>query len=184
MEFYVTTEYDLQYLSYDLGKSFWNIAVGLAPYDTGNLRRSITLNKNSATWKHIYYNAFNAMYLHYLEMGQGPVKKYKDFIGGNTVGAIIEELIYYIKSGGQITQSSNTPKITLKKTETSAQFYEKAIMRKMKVAGDTITADDRRKMSRIRYGTQSRLQYEREVMRGAMRARVEREYRMSERVFR
>lgn len=183
MNFYVETERVIEGFDYDLGISLWNIAVGLAPYDTGNLARSITLNRNSDTVKSYYYNAFNAMYLHYLEMGQGPVKKYKGFIAQDTVVAFIEELIYWIKTG-DIGTTAIIPRITLRKTKTSAQFYEKAIMRKMKVKGDTITADDRRKMSRIKYGTQKRLEEEKKILKGALRANVRREYQMRESVFR
>lgn len=182
MIFYVETELDIEILSYELGISLWNIAVSIAPYDTGNLRRSITLNRNSDTVKTYYYNAFNAMYLHYLEKGQGPVKKYKGFIENETVAAFIEEIIYYFKTN-EISTTSIIPKIALKKTRTSAQFYEKAIMKKMGVKGDTITADDRRKMSRIRYGTQGRLEKEKKALKGSLRARVEREYRMRDNVF-
>jgi len=74
MDFNIKTDKEINSLDSQLGYWLWNIAVSLAPYDTGNLRRAITMNKNSQTRIRIVYNAFNAIYLHYLEMGDGPVK--------------------------------------------------------------------------------------------------------------
>ena len=177
------TELDINEMNTALGYWLWNMAVIIAPYDTGNLRRAISMRANSTTQKSIIYSYFNALYIKYLEAGQGPVKKYKGFISETTVGAFIQEIMAYFMTGktGKLTSQ---PKINLKKTETSAMFYEKTLMKRLKVSGSMLTADDRRYLSRFRFGTKGRLKDDRLATRGNQRVSIHREYKLNERIFR
>jgi len=150
MDLKITTDLDIDVLSSELGFWLWNIAVSLAPIDTGNLRRAITMNSNTDTRKLFVYNAFNAIYLHYLEEGMGSVKKYKDFIKRDTMQAFIQEVIYYFKTGkaGLIT---GKPVASLNISKNGAMFYEKKIMRALNMNQKQITADDRMMLSQLRY---------------------------------
>lgn len=152
MDLNITTDQEISSLDSQLGFWLWNIAVSLAPYDTGNLRRAITMNKNSQTRIRIVYNAFNAIYLHYLEMGKGPVKKHKGYISELTVPAFIQEIIKYLKTGkASSIISLGKPMATLRESGTGAMFYEKKILKALGQKGTDITADDRRKLSQIRF---------------------------------
>lgn len=150
MDFNIQTNNNITTMSPALGMWLWNIAVSNAPMDTGNLRRAITMNKNSDTKKQYVYNALNAVYLHYLEEGMGPVKKHKGFISNKTVGDFIQELIYYFKTGktGMIT---TPPVATLTISKHGPMFYEKKIANSLGWSDRTLTADDRQKLSQIRY---------------------------------
>jgi hypothetical protein len=129
----------------------WNIAVAVAPYDTGNLRRAITLNNASNDKIKVAYNIYDAVYLHYLEEGMGPVKKHKGFIGDTTVNAFIRELLYYIKTGKQPLITSK-PMTSLRVSEHSPMFYERRILNAIGLKwAKTVTADDRMKLSNLRY---------------------------------
>jgi len=150
VEFYVQTDQDITYLPASLGYWLWNVAVLLAPEDTGNLKRSITMNRNSDKTKLITYNVFNAVYLHYLEEGMGSVKKYKDFIKTQTVGQFIVEIIDYIKTGK--TKGFGTkPLVTLSISSNGAMFYERRMLKQLDGSKKNLTADDRKTLSQLRY---------------------------------
>ena len=53
MDFNVITALNIDGLPLELGFVLWNRAIDCAPYDTGNLRRSILMTKNSSTKKAI-----------------------------------------------------------------------------------------------------------------------------------
>jgi hypothetical protein len=150
MNFNVSTEKDINTLSPQLGMWLWNIAVSNSPIDTGNLRRAITMNTNSLTKKKYVYNAFNAIYLHYLEEGMGPVKKHKGFISEKTVGDFIQELIYYFKTGktGMVT---TPPVATLSMSKNGPMFHERKISKFLDWSSKELSADDRQKLSQLRY---------------------------------
>lgn len=150
MDFVITTDLDIDSMSSELGFWLWHIAIAFAPIDTGNLRRAITMNSNTDTRKLFVYNAFNAIYLHYLEEGMGSVKKYKDFIKTDTMMAFIQEVMYYFKTGmtGLLT---GKPYINLKESQQGAMFYEKKLMKALNINQKTLTADDRMMLSQLRY---------------------------------
>ena len=85
------------------GYHLWNVAVMVAPYDTGNLRRSIKLSANSARKIKISYNLSQANYAKFLEDGLGPVKKYKGLITSETYFRLNDHLI------GLIANRENMP---------------------------------------------------------------------------
>lgn len=179
MNFLVVTDIENLNMSSELGLLLWNRAVDCAPYDTGNLRRSIVMSKNMPTQKQYIYNAMNALYLDYLEKGEGPVKKHKGFISQKTMSAFITELIYYYKTG-RPSSPATIPVIGLTKSKNGPMFHEKRIMKNFGVAWQKVTADDRRKMSRFTYGTKNRLNIEKELITGSQRARIKRDYRIRE----
>jgi len=185
MDFYIETDEAITTLNNGLGYRLWNMAVALAPYDTGNLRRSIVMSANTDTHKRYVYNVMNALYLDYLERGVGPIKKYQGFIENLTVGSMIEELIHYCISP-EGYGSFSKPTIRLQVSSNGAMFHEKRIAHKMGLDDVEldITADDRKYMSRIKYGTRKRLKYERDNVRGSERAKVRRLYKMSSRLLR
>lgn len=150
MDFNIETDGKTTTMSSELGMWLWNLAVSNAPIDTGNLRRAITMTKNSGTKKQYVYNALNAVYLHYLEEGMGPVKKHKGYISQKTMGDFIQELIYYFKTGktGMIT---TPPVATLTTSKWGPMFYERKMAQALGWSDKQITADDRRKLSQIRY---------------------------------
>jgi len=156
MDFHIETDQEITELSSGLGYWLWNLAVVLAPYDTGNLRRSIVMSANSSNHKKYVYNTMNAFYLDYLERGVGNIKKYKGFIEERTVGRMVEEVIQTSSNG--------------------AMFHEKTILKKLGVDLDDveITGDDRKYLSRMKYGTKNRLKYERDNVKGSERAKNER----------
>lgn len=124
-----------------------NIAVILAPLDTGNLRRSIGITSNTRLRKTIRYNTMNANYTKFLELGLGPVKKHKGFISEDTTLAITEGVINLIKTG-EYPFLSFTPQIQLK--DTSRLFSrEKQILKAHDIKSNAISAEIRRKISRI-----------------------------------
>lgn len=151
MNFTVNTDKDIQVLSQQLGFTLWNIAVAFAPYDTGNLRSAITMNTNTATRKKIVYNALNAYYLHYLEMGDGSVKKHKGFISKDTASAFVIYLINYFKNGGDDGIFFGKPRVKLRESEHGAMFSERRILKSLDLSMKPLTADDRRKLSQIRF---------------------------------
>jgi hypothetical protein len=185
MDFNIETDQKITELSSGLGYWLWNLAVVLAPIDTGNLRRSIVMSANSANHKRYVYNTMNAFYLDYLERGIGPIKKYQGFIEYRTVGRMIEEVIHYCITAktGLLT---GKPMTTLQVSSNGPMFHEKDILSKLKVDLNEIeiTADDRKYMSRIKYGTKNRLKYERDNVRGSERAKIRRLYKMSDRLLR
>jgi len=70
MEFYITVPEEVyekvNEFHIGVGYLMWNIAVMLAPYDTGNLRRSITMTKNGMSRINIRYNTMQANYIKFL----------------------------------------------------------------------------------------------------------------------
>lgn len=150
MDFNINTSGKVTSMTPELGNWLWHIAIAYAPYDTGNLRRAITMNKNSSTRKQYIYNALNAIYLHYLEKGMGPVKKHKGFISNLTVGNMIQELIAYFKTGktGILTFP---PSATLTVSKQGPMFYERKMINALGWSKTQLTADDRKKLSQMRY---------------------------------
>jgi hypothetical protein len=147
--------------SKELAMWLWNIAVSLAPYDTGNLRRGITLNNSSNNKITVVYNAYTALYLHYLEEGMGSVKKHKGFISELTVGAFVQEIIFYIQTLKRPLIVSK-PMTTLRVSEQGAMFYEKRILNAIGFSKTSlITADDRQKLSNLRYMSKFNTGYQR-----------------------
>ena len=185
MDFYIETDEEITRLSEGLGYKLWNMAVALAPYDTGNLRRSIVMSANSPTHKRYVYNVMNALYLDYLERGVGNIKKYQGFIENLTVGSMVEEIIHYCLTNESYIHTGK-PTVTLQVSSNGAMFHEKRIAHKMGLDDVEldITADDRKYMSRIKYGTRKRLKYEKDNVRGSERVKVRRLYKMSSRLLR
>ncbi|MCK9576428.1 MAG: hypothetical protein M0R51_10945 [Clostridia bacterium] len=135
-------------LDSSLGMWFWNMAVMIAPYDTGNLRRAITLNKNTSKIINIRYNLMQANYIKFLELGVGPVKKYKGFIQNQTRMAIVEELIFYLKTA-QKPMFTQTPFVMLKSSQ-KPFGQEKRFLRQADMHTNAITSKARNKISMIR----------------------------------
>ena len=152
MDFYVELseeQYEkVKNLDSSLGMWFWNMAVMLAPYDTGNLRRSITLVANTSKKINIRYNTMNANYIKFLEEGLGPVKKYKGFIENQTRIAIVEELIMYLKTGMK-PMFTSAPFVALRSSQ-SVFRQEKPFLVKSNMKTSSITPNVRRKISQIR----------------------------------
>ena len=134
-----------------LGMWFWNIAVMIAPYDTGNLRRSITLTSNRSRRINIRYSLMRANYMKFLEEGMGPVKKHTQFIGTKTRLAIVEQLIIYLQTG-RIPLFTRTPYVSLRNTK-SVFPSEKAFLRSADMGTQTINPNVRRKISELRETT-------------------------------
>lgn len=133
--------------SQDLGFLMLNMAVIIAPLDTGNLRRSIELTKNNKKTKEITYNLMNANYIKFLEEGLGPVKQYTGFISQDTTIAIVEAVINYILTGSYPFLSKK-PTIELK--DTNKLFSrERQILRTHDLKNGRISADIRRSISRL-----------------------------------
>lgn len=131
-----------------LGYLMMNIAVLIAPMDTGNLRRSITLTENNEKRKSITYNLMDANYTRFLELGIGPVKRHKGFISVDTTYSIVEAVIAYIKTGSY-SFLSKIPKVELKDTQMLFS-KEKQILRAHNIKTDKISADVRRRISKLR----------------------------------
>lgn len=125
-----------------------NIAVMLAPMDTGNLRRSITLTKNNERRKQIRYNTMLANYLRFLENGDGPVKKHKGFISVDTTTSIVEGISNIILTG-DYPYLSFSPNVELKDTE-NIFSKERQILRSNDIKTDRISANIRRSISKLR----------------------------------
>lgn len=177
MEWMITTDKSVDKFSKDLAMWLWNVAVVIAPYDTGNLRRAITLNKASDNKMAIQYNAFNALYLHYLEEGMGSVKKHKGFISEDTMMAFVSELIAYFKTGkpGLLV---NKPMTTLRVSGNTPMYHERKILHKL--GFDTsmpVTADERKLMSQIKF---RKMNQSNRMRIGGKKTYVRRLYRMSQ----
>lgn len=131
-----------------LGYVMWNIAVILAPKDTGNLQRSITMRTNTNKTKTITYNTMNANYIKFLELGMGNVKKHKGFIENRTRISMVESLIIYAYSGF-LPPYTNIPTVEL--GDTTALFSkEKMILNSVGKSSQNINADVRMRISRLR----------------------------------
>lgn len=155
MDFFIEVPeeiYDkVKYFDSSLGMWFWNMAVMIAPYDTGNLRKSITLPINNSRKIGIRYSLMRANYLKFLEEGIGPVKKHTQFIGTKTRVAIVEQLIIYLQTG-KIPLFTRTPYVSLRNTK-SVFPSEKAFLRSANMGTQTINANMRSKISQIRETT-------------------------------
>lgn len=176
MTFNITSDKNVTKFDKDLGYMLWNIAVSLAPYDTGNLRRAISMNINTDKKKKIVYNALNAYYLHYLEMGEGSIKKHTGFISERTVGAFIIELIDYFKNGTKNIIFMGKPTAVLRESRHGAMFAERKILKSLNFSTDSLTGDDRRKISQIRFRGLAQSNQERA---GGKQPNVKRMYRKS-----
>ena len=139
-------------LDSSLGYWFWNIAVMIAPMDTGNLRASIVLKRNKPRNIRISYNTSRANYLKFLEEGQGPVKKYKDFIKKDTAEAIAEQLASWIVTGKAPAYAVQgvKPFIVLKKSKHQPFSREKAFLKQANMNSNALTAKTRMQISKIR----------------------------------
>jgi len=152
MDFYITLT-DEQFekvknLDTSLGMWFWNMAVMISPYDTGNARRAITLNSNTSKKINIRYNLMQANYIKFLEEGIGPVKKYKGYIGVRTRISMVEELIFYLKTG-QLPLFTATPFVLLRSSK-NVFHGEQAFLNQANMHTNAITAKARNKISKIR----------------------------------
>jgi hypothetical protein len=152
MDFYITLT-DEQFekvksLDTSLGMWFWNMAVMISPYDTGNARRAITLNTNTSKKINIRYNLSQANYIKFLEMGVGPVKKYKGYIENRTRMAMVEELIFYLKTG-QTPMFTQTPFVLLKSSG-NVFHAERKFLAQADMHTNYINANARKKISMIR----------------------------------
>jgi len=152
MDFYISVPEEIyeqvKNLDSSLGMWFWNIAVMIAPYKTGNLRSAITLNSNTSKLINIRYNLTRANYIKFLELGVGPVKKYKGFIENQTRLAVLEQLIIYLETAKK-PMFTSTPFVTLKSSQ-SVFPQEKAFLRQADMNVNSITAKARSKISMIR----------------------------------
>lgn len=152
MEIYVVVNQD----QYDFAKRFHryfgymahNFAVMLAPYDTGNLRSSITLTQNTSRRKQVRYNTMIANYAIFLEKGQGAVKKHKGFISEDTSLAIAEGTVNMILTG-DYPFFSFIPEVELRDTE-NLFHREKQILKAHDIKTSKISADIRKNISRLR----------------------------------
>lgn len=155
MDFFIEVPEEIynKIMSFDeaLGMWFWNMAVMIAPYDTGNLRRSITLASNNSKKINIRYSLMRANYLKFLEEAIGPVKKHYQFIGTKTRLAIVEQLIIYLQTGKR-PMFTRTPYVMLRSSK-SVFPAEKAFLRSANMGTQTINANTRRKISQIRETT-------------------------------
>ena len=135
-----------------LGYWFWNIAVMIAPYDTGLTRSSILLKKNKPRRIRISYDTFRANYIKFLEEGQGPVKQYKDFIKKDTAEAIAEQLVSWIITGRRPAYAIQgvKPFVQLKKSKHAPFSIEKSFLKQANMNSNVITAKTRMQISKIR----------------------------------
>jgi hypothetical protein len=155
MDFFIEIPEDIYDKAKDfdesLGMWFWNMAVMIAPYASGNLRRSITLPSNRAKMINIRYSLMRANYIKFLEEGIGPVKKHTQFIGTKTRLAIVEQLIIYLQTGKK-PMFTRTPYVSLRNTK-GVFPSEKAFLRSANMGTQTINANVRSKISQIRETT-------------------------------
>lgn len=135
-------------LNNKLGMVAFNIAFMIAPMDTGNLRRSITMPKNTPTMINIRYNSLIANYSYFLENGFGYVKKYKGFISVDTKNAIVEAIVNYAETGF-LPPFSHIPRIELGSTK-SVFSKERTILQSVNSNSRKISADVRKQISMIR----------------------------------
>lgn len=152
MDFYIEVSED----TYDkvkefdeaLGMWFWNMAVMIAPYDTGALRMAITLASNTSKKINIRYSLMRAVHIKFLEEALGPVKKHYQFIGTKTRLAIVEQLIIYLQTGKR-PMFTRTPYVSLRTTK-GVFPSEKAFLRSANMGTQTINANTRMQISQIR----------------------------------
>jgi len=135
-------------LDTSLGMWFWNMAVMVAPYDTGNSRKAITLTKNTSKKIQIRYNTTHANYIKFLEEGLGPVKKYKGYIGDITRLAITQELIFYLLTA-QKPMFTSTPHVVLRSSK-SVFSQERKFLKQADMHTYAITQKARNTISKTR----------------------------------
>lgn len=135
-----------------LGYWFWNMAVMIAPYDTGLTRSSISLKTNKPRRIRISYDTFRANYIQFLEEGQGPVKKYKDFIKKDTTEAIAEQLVSWIITGRSpaFARQGVKPFVQLGKSKHAPFSIERSFLKQANMNANVITAKTRMQISKIR----------------------------------
>lgn len=158
MDIYVTaTPYKFNKLKKEgfdsaLGYWFWNIAVMIAPLDTGNLRSAITLKTNKPRKIKISYSTFMANYIQFLEEAQGPVKKYKDFIKKDTTEAIAEQLVSWIITGKRplFARQGVKPFVELSQSKYVPFSKERMFLKQANMNANIINATTRMQISKIR----------------------------------
>lgn len=132
------------------GYHLWNVAVMVAPYDTGNLRRSIKLTSNSAKTIKISYDLAQANYAKFLEEGLGPVKKYKGFISKATYFLIYDQLVGLISSRENMPIYSLRPIVALKTSKHQPFSWERRFLKGADVNSSRVDATNRQTISKIR----------------------------------
>ncbi len=135
-----------------LGFWFWNIAVLITPYDTGAARSAISLRSNKPRKIRVSYDTFRALHIKFLEEGQGPVKKYKDFIKKDTTEAITEQLVSWIITGNRpaFARSGVRPFVKLKTSKYTPFSKERNLLKQANMNSNVITAKARMQISKIR----------------------------------
>ena len=176
--FIVHTNHRVDGFTKEVGYVLNNIAIDIAPYDTGNLRRAIGLMSNTKKRIVVEYDAFEAYYLHYLEMGQGPIKKHKGFISERTMAAYILILADYFSRGEIRYEVQSKPTVNLQRSKHGAMFSEKILLREMKHQDYGVTADDRRRLSNIYFRSINESNKEISSLRN--RAKTKRLYKLKE----
>lgn len=154
MDFYISLTPEqikrVETLSSEFGYWIWNVIVLNAPIDTGNLRRSIFMVKNTGKEKRYSYNLLLANYIRFLEEGVGPVKKHKGFISNQTMTSVLMQTLKYLYSGS-VPQGAITtiPKVTLTKSKKPFKI-EREMLFLMGKNNNVITPNQRRSISIIR----------------------------------
>jgi hypothetical protein len=138
-----------------LGYWFWNMAVMIAPYDTGATRSSIMLKKNKPKRIKISYDLSKAVHVKFLEEGVGPVKKYKDFIKKDTAESIAEQLVSWIITGKSPSYAMQgiKPFIVLKTSKHNPFSWEQTLLKQANMNTNSINAKTRSQISKIRETT-------------------------------
>ena len=147
-----------------LGQYAHNIAVMIMAYDTGNARSAISLTTNTSKRFTVDYNLLKANYIKFLDEGVGPVKKHKGIVSVLTVGAIAEEMVGWILSGTNPTFTS-APVVALRQSQyrpfgaksSVTGLSEKDVLRQSQMNTNTISAQARQEVSKIREYTYLRL---------------------------
>ena len=144
-------------LSSSFGYYAHNVAVMCAPYDTGNLRRAISLAQNTPKAIRIQYNHMIANYIYFLEEGIGPVTKHKGFISNVTAGAITEQLIGWVLTGKDpmftpqpvvVLRTSKYRPFNVKSNITG--LSERDVLRQADMYSNAISASARKEVSKVR----------------------------------
>lgn len=131
-----------------LGMALHNIAVMLAPYDTGNLRSAISVPISTQRKIVVDYNFMVANYIKFLELGEGNVKKHKGFISIDTHAAFVEVMTTYIQTG-YIPPFKSAPVVEMRSTsKIFSQEYD--ILKGIDRKSNEISPQVRRQISMIR----------------------------------
>ncbi len=147
-----------------LGGYLHNIAVMIMAYDTGNARSAISNSKNTPRHIQIHYDLLKANYIKFLDDGVGPVKKHKGIVSVLTVGTFAEELIGWLVSGQNPTFTS-PPVVALRQSKyrpfsaksSVTGLSEKDVLKQSQMNTDTISAQARGEVSKVREYTYLRL---------------------------